>query len=301
MFYKEGNISLLDLLITNNHYELIKKQLLMKKNADSFADKSSNPMILYPLVLKIDKIEKNQKNQMILVNKILDIEKNILKRKEFKNFSLTDFLKKVVSEKNTSIFKIPVKDGELLSLKFMLDNIANKNWSGSFSMKEKNIKNDLFLFTALIMSGELKVTKNISDENYEIIKNFNAQISMGLLKKIIQLNTFALGSIFDEKININANKLFNILNATICIMELNQDDKEFMKLREVDKCLTLIGNKKIFEYISQAMVLSSDEDTDNEKGCFEETRRLLMEKRMNAILSDNNLLNIEEFRKRKKI
>lgn len=295
LLYSSNNTNILDYAIKKMDVVFLNVFLAKKKNVNLFIENLKKPFLLYSLLHKIN-MNLNSQNiikKNAIFNNIIEIESSLLKNKKHNKTSISDFLSILFLEKSTNILQPSLSDKKLFNLKFILDSIPNKNFNETTIIKGKSISNDLLLITSLVMTGLLMPTNKMNDEDLSIVKKFNNTLSIDLIGKILSLNTVGLESIFDKTIPIKAEKLKNLANSSLCLIELNKENKEFMKSKEVDKCLTLLGNKKIFSYYL-------DSEEQKEALDFDKARRDLLKDRMNVLLDFTNV-NTEEIKQKKKI
>lgn len=291
--YKNNDLNILDYIIKKQDISFLSSLLEKKKNIPIFIETLKKPLVLFSLLHQIGNLKHTQKQKINILDNTIEIEQKILKDKKHKKTNISDVLKILFEGKTNNILQSSLSDNRLFNLEFILNYIPNKNFSETTTIKGKDISNDILLITSLTMTGILKPLKNIDEMDLKIINTFNSQISKDKVRKILTLNTIGLESIFDKTISIKAEKLVNLANSSLCLIELNKEDTSFMKSKEVEKCLTILGNNKIIPYYKQENPAGAEQ--------FDLVRRELLEQRMNAILIENKIAESIESKNRKKI
>ena len=281
---KSNNISILDYLLKKQDVALIGMFIEKKKNKKIFIENLKEPLVLYSLLHKLNLCYSGIKKREEVFNNIIEIESALLKEKKNKKTSITDFLEVILKEKSMNLLETSFSDKKLFNLEFILNNIPNKNFKETTNIKGKSIPNDLLLITSLTMTGLLAPKRNIEANSLKIIEMLNQEISVDLIKKILSLNIVGLESVFNKEITIKPEKLINLANASICLIDLNKENHDFMKSKEVNDCLTILGHKKLLSYFYEKGGSNSINVEE-----FDVVRRELLENRMNHILNDNKI------------
>lgn len=281
-FIKNKYLNILGKLIENKNF--------VKKLTPALNDK---PLQLYPLIYNFSYLmlpQKHKKYYKIKEN-IIKIESEILKSK---NFKVTDFIEILLEKKNTNIFNIPSENKKLYNLHFLLKHIKNKNFNDVMQLNKKFISAGILTITSLILSGEMKPLFAIDEDLKKTFSDLNKQMPADIIKKVIGMNLKGLESVFNHDIQVNNEKLNNLINSSMLLIEMNKNNKDIMLWSDTRKLLDLLSNKKVDSILN----LINERDYLIK---FEETRRTLLERRMNFILEENEEMKIEVFRKKTKI